>query len=301
MPTVPAPNIPPAVPMPNQFQSKKTTYIAAAIGFIAIAAVIYFLFIFQGREKSLAKQEGEGEQKQVTEIAIADRPFVTLTPTSDGAEIIISIENMGKFERIEYELTYLADNPQSLGTKITRGATGTDVNTSDAKYKKSVLLGTASRGVRSPDTGITDGKLVMHMFVGEEEFLSESDWTFEKIGSMASTTKSASANFEVEVPSLGKDYWLIIADTVGVPPNPQNFTVEEVILPIYGTFSIAPAFRGTGTVSIKVENQTATPTLFAYNHNEATYSQIESTFNSGTSTLVADISNFATFVVVSSE
>lgn len=280
--------------------SARNKYLIAAIAFVLIAIAVYFLFIFQKGDQGISKKPEPGEQKEVTEIDIADRPFVTITPTSDGAEIIISIENMGKFDAIEYELTYLADNPQSPGTKITRGATGTDVNTQDAKYKKSVLLGTASRGVRSPDTGITDGKLVMHMFIGEEEFLSETDWTLEKIGASA-TLKSQDGNFEIEIPSFGRDYWLIIANTLGVPPNPQDFTLEEVVLPVYGTFSIAPAFKGTGTVSIKVENQTTTPTLFAYNHNEATYSELESTFNSGTSTLVADIANFATFVVVSGE
>ena len=187
-------------------ENARTKYIVAAIAFVVIAIAIYFLFIFQKGPKDISKRSEEGEQKQIQEIAVTDRPFVALTPTSDGAEIIISIENMGKFDRLEYELTYLADNPQSLGTKITRGATGTDVNTKDAKYKKSILLGTASRGVRSPDTGITDGKLIMHMFVGEEEFLSETDWTFEKVGSSGGVTISdKSGNFEITVLALGKD------------------------------------------------------------------------------------------------
>ena len=277
----------------------RTKYIIAAVAFVIIAVAIYFLFIFQRGPKDISKKAEEGQQREITEITISDRPFVTLTPTSDGAEIIISIENMAKFDRIEYELTYLADNPQSAGVKITRGATGTDVNTKDTKYKKSVLLGTASRGVRSPDTGITDGKLVMHMFVGEDEFLSETDWTFEKIGKTAATIKSTNGNFEIEVPSFGRDYWVIIADTVSVPPNSQDFTVDEVVLPVYGTFSIAPVFKGTGTVTIKVENQVSVPRLYTYNHNDTTYSELESTYSSQSSTLTADISNFATFVVVS--
>lgn len=299
MPNSPAPNTSQSTnPRTSQFQSKKITYIVAAVGFLAIATAVYFLFIFQKGEEGISKKSEGGEQKEIYQIAIADRPFVTLTPTSDGAEIIISIENMGKFDAIEYELTYLADNPQSLGTKITRGATGTDINTRDAKYKKSVLLGTASRGVRSPDTGITDGQLVMHMFIGEEEFLSETDWTFEKIGSKAQTIKSKSGNFEIEVPSFGRDYWVIIADTVGLPPNPTEFTPEEIILPVYGTFSIAPTFAGTGTVSIRLETQNTTPTLYTYNHTDSTFTEVKSTFSPDTSTLNADISNFATFVVV---
>lgn len=279
--------------------SARTKYIIAAAAFVIITAAIYFLFIFQKGPDDISKRSEEGEQKEIAEISVADRPFVTLTPTSDGAEIIISIENMGKFDRVEYELTYLADNPQSLGTKITRGATGTDVNTRDAKYKKSVLLGTASRGVRSPDTGITDGQLIMHMFVGEEEFLSETDWTFEKIGTTTTTIGDKTGNFEIEIPAFGKDYWLIIADTVGVPANPTQFKAEDVILPVYGTFSIAPKFKGTGTITLKLEGQTTTPKLFAYNHSDGTFTEVDSTFTESTSTLNADISNFATFMVVS--
>ena len=93
---------------------------------------------------------------------------------------------------------------------------------------------------------------------------------------------------------------MIIADTVGVPPNPTEFTPEEIILPVYGTFSIAPTFKGTGTITIKVENQT-TPKLFAYNHTDSAFSDVESVWGADTSTLTADVSNFATFVVVSQE
>lgn len=278
--------------------SARTKYIIAAAAFVIITVAIYFLFIFQRGPKDVSKRSEEGEQKQIQEIAIAHRPFVTLTPTSDGAEIIISIENMDKFDHIEYELIYLADNPQSTGVKITRGATGTDVNTRDAKYKKSVLLGTASRGVRSPDTGITDGQLIMHMFVGEEEFLSETNWTFEKVGSIAGTTLSdKSGNFEITVPALGKDYYVIIADTIGVPPSPTEFKPEEVTLPVYGTFSIAPTFETNGTISLKIEGQKSAPVLIAYNHNDGTFTELESDYSN--SSLSADISNFATFVVVS--
>src|SRR3989344_8816673 len=156
--------------------AKRNIYLIAAVAFIAIVVAVYFLFIFQKGRKTVKPQEVSGEVKELSEIDLNKRPYVTLTPTSDGAEIIISIENMANFDRIEYELTYLADNPTETGQKIQRGATGTDINTKDQKYKKSILLGTASRGARSPDKGITDGKLTMHLFKGETEFQSETFW-----------------------------------------------------------------------------------------------------------------------------
>lgn len=277
----------------------RTKYIIAAVAFVIIAAIIYFLFIFQKGEKGISKRSDDGEQRQVEELTVTERPFVTLTPTADGAEIIISIENMASFDAIEYELTYLADNPQSSGVKITRGATGTDVNTKDVKYKKSILLGTASRGVRSPDTGITDGKLIMHMFKGEEEFLSETDWTFERVGASSVTIADKTGNFEITVPSFGKDYYIIVADTVGVPPNPKDFMVEDVTLPVYGTFSIAPEFPKDQEVSIKLADSASTSQLYSYNHTDGSWLQLDA--NSTADTISATVSNFATFVVVSSE
>ena len=100
--------------------SKKSTYIIAAVAFIILATAIYFLFIFQKGEAKIKPEEFAGEVKDVSELEVAKRPYVTLTPTGDGAEIIISVENMSFFDKIEYELTYQADNPQVPGEKIER-------------------------------------------------------------------------------------------------------------------------------------------------------------------------------------
>src|SRR3990167_2210742 len=144
-------------------KSKKTIYIIAAIAFVLIIAAIYLLFIRQRSADKIKTQESTDIVKSISEIDNTKRPYVTLTPTSDGAEIIISIEKMADFDKIEYELTYQADNPQSAGEKIERGATGSDINPKDEKYKKSILLGTGSKGVRSPDRNIEGGKLTLHL------------------------------------------------------------------------------------------------------------------------------------------
>lgn len=279
---------------------KRSTYIIAAVAFVFIAATIYFLFIFQKGPKQIKPQEVSGEVKQLSEIDVEKRPFVTLTPTSDGAEILISIENMVDFERIEYELTYLADNPQVAGEKIQRGSTGTDVNTKDPKYKKSILLGTASKGVRSPDTGITDGKLTMHMFKGETEYQSETSWNFEQTGLKSTTLEDASGNFQITPPTLGKNYFVIISDTIGVPTNGQ-FDIKEVVLPVYGTFSVAPVFSNSAPLRIKLTQDAENPQLYSYNHTDSKWVKLDSNYDSATKTISAQTNSFATYVVVSSK
>src|SRR4030042_5177611 len=95
--------------------NKRNKYIIAAIAFVILAIGIYFLFIFQKKPKEISAQKSQEELKTLDDIALAKRPFITLTPTSDGAEIIISIENMSEFDRIEDEITYLDDNPKICG------------------------------------------------------------------------------------------------------------------------------------------------------------------------------------------
>jgi|SRR3989344_7558332 len=278
--------------------SKRNTYIIAAVSLIVIIFATYFLFIFQKSEKEAKVTKAEDEITQVSELEVKARPFVTLTPTADGAEIVISIENMSNFDRIEYELTYLADNPQIAGQKLQRGATGTDVNPKDSKYKKSILLGTASKGVKTIDTGIESGQLVLHMIKGEKEYLSETEWNLAKIGIGTTTLKDSRGNFNLEIPSLGKEYWTILADTVGIPKN-DNIDPNKVVLPTWGTFSIAPAFSQAADLTIIAEAKE--PKLFAYNHNDNQVEEFDSEFDSSTNTLSAKVKNLATFIVSSKE
>ncbi len=277
-------------------KSKQAKYIIAAVSFLVISAAIYFLFIFSRGPSEIDSGERVSEIKQFTEIELAKRPYVTLTPTSDGAEIIISIENMSEFDSVEYELTYLADNPQISGEKIQRGSTGTDVDTKAEKYKKSMLLGTASKGTRSPDLGVSDGKLALHMFKGDIEYLSESNWDLYEIGAKATEIKDRDGKFTVALPVLGKDYWMILADTVGIPKT-DKFDITNASLPLYGTFSIAPKFAKAAKITITTDLQAAK--LFAYSNQESKWDEIKSTLQNGQ--ITATVDSFSTFVLVSSK
>lgn len=280
----------------------RSTYIIAGVFLVLVLLAIYFLFIFKKGPAKIKPLESESfDVKPITEIDVSKRPYITLTPTANGAEIIISIENMKEFERIEYELTYQADNPTAPGSKIERGAIGSDINTKDEKYKKSVLLGTASRGVSSPDVGITDGKLTMHMYKGELEYQSESAWDLEQIGSKAATLKSLDNSFQIEIPGLGKNYWVILADTVGVPPASGKFDVKNVSLPVYGVFSVAGDFTRSGQVSVKSQKDTGSAKLFAYSHQDGSLVDLNGKYDSSSKTASASTSKFATFVLVSAK
>lgn len=277
----------------------KNTYMVAGAALVIILAAIYFLFIFNKKPKEIQSQNVQSEVKKVDDVDIAKRPYVTLTPTTDGAEIIVSIENMGEFDKMEYELTYQADNPQIPGEKIERGSTGTDINTKDQKYKKSLLLGTASKGVRSPDKNVSDGKLTLHMFKGEIEYQSESAWTMIKAGAIAGPVSDASGKFKVNIPKLGKDYWMIVSDTVGIPPNYKDFKPADVVLPINGLFAIVPPFAKPVDFTITTDQSLKTPTVYFYDHTQSTWQKLESTYDDATKTVKSATSAVGSYLIVS--
>lgn len=281
--------------------AKRKKYLIAAGSLILIFVAIFFLFVYQAGPQKIKSQETANEVRQLSEIVLNMRPFVTLTPTSDGAEIIISIENMKNFDKIEYELTYQADNPQIAGEKIERGSTGTDVNTKDEKYKKSILLGTASRGVRNPDKGVTEGKLTLHLIKGNVEYLSETNWDFFQAGAKSGQISDRSSKFNITIPSLGKDYWIILADTVGLPAQNTDFKKENVVLPVFGSFSVAPKFTISAQVSIKVDGKVTDSQLYSYNQQDSNWQKLEANFDSSANTIAAKIDSFATFAAISSK
>lgn len=278
--------------------SKKSTYVIAAVSLILIATAVYFLFIFQKSPKKPTTTSSPDNVVSADQVDTAKKPFVTLTPTSNGAEIIITIQNMSDFDKIEYELTYQADNPQLSGQKIARGATGTDVNTKDPKYEKSILLGTASKGVRSPDKGIADGKLTLHLFKGQTEYRSETSWDLIEAGSTKTQIKDSLGKVAWSIPALGKDYWIIIADTVGVPPASGGFNVKDATMPIYGVFSIAPQFKTPATVTVSVNSDSQNPTLYSYNNKDQSWQKLDAKFDSLAKTVSASAANFSTLVIV---
>src|SRR3990167_4730931 len=86
--------------------ANKKKYIIAAISLVVILAAVYFLFIFTKGAKSIKPQDSSGEVKSLSDVEIGKRPFVTLTPASEGAQIKISIEKKSYWDSISFDFAY---------------------------------------------------------------------------------------------------------------------------------------------------------------------------------------------------
>ena len=99
---------------------------------------------------------------RLVELAVEDRPSISLTSRSDGHELTLKLTSISnKISKIEYELTYVAIDG---GLEIEKGASGI-IETKDfisGSAEKKILLGTESctSGCKYKyDSGITGGNL----------------------------------------------------------------------------------------------------------------------------------------------
>lgn len=121
--------------------------------FIILGGSFWFLRSRRAKEVTPAK-EPEGV---LIETSLAERPYITLTPTSDGHWLTIEVSRIQNADNLEYELLY---NTES-------GATQGSINTvklkGETSYSKKILLGSESSGHYKYDEGVTQGTLTVRL------------------------------------------------------------------------------------------------------------------------------------------
>jgi hypothetical protein len=164
---------------------------------------------------------------KLVEMAVADRPVVSLLSRNDGHELTIRIGSISKnITKIEYELTYDA---ATNGLEIEKGATGsiepTDLATGSAERK--ILLGTESctSGCKySYDNNVTGGNLNL-TFTTQNGQISTFDTPFILLSS-------------AEIKKTGKLAW-----------TDENYTYTPKSIPA-GTYFVALADYKNGSYMV---------------------------------------------------
>lgn len=119
------------------------------------------LFLSACGKKNTTTTTAPSPTPKLMELAVADRPQVSLTPRSDGHELTLKVSSISNISKIEYEILYFANDG---GLEIEKGASGIieskDISSGTAERK--ILLGTESctNGCKYKyDTGITGGNI----------------------------------------------------------------------------------------------------------------------------------------------
>lgn len=195
-----------------------------------VILVLVFVFI---KNRNSAPVE---DDNTVTEIAFVDRPFASLTPTSDGHYINLKIDKikLPKAVSLDYELLY------SLPDGRTQGVPGTVDLKGETVFERKLLLGSESSGKFRYDEGVTDGGLTVRLRDSKGKLLSKfsTKWHLQ---STDTELTSIDQNFTYILDKKPKGMFFVTMETFGL----MDSSVTSVTSGPYGVFSSDTLPAGT--------------------------------------------------------
>jgi len=179
----------------------------------AILLIILAWMFWPSKKTKTTTQTPTKKLEEINKIALADRPYVTLTPRADGKEVTMTIDRVAKATSVEYEMEYQAES-------LIQGVFGTiDFTQETAPVSKNLLFGSCSKGKCRYDEGISGGSLTLRFEGGKEPFALKSDFNlqqqFDREGVF--TSKDIKATLDVGKAGLPNNTFVIVAGTLGLP------------------------------------------------------------------------------------
>lgn len=172
------------------------------------------------------------------EVALADRPIASLTPSADGHWLKLTITKIEiKAETMDYELLY------QLPDGRTQGVPGTIDLAEEKEITRDLLLGSESSGRFRYDEGVSEGSLTLRFRDGKGKLLTKFTTKFH-LQSGDKELTSVGGGFSYTLAKAGKDFFVTM-ETFGVPGDP----IGEVTSGPFGVFSSATS-AVSGTVKL---------------------------------------------------
>jgi hypothetical protein len=172
---------------------------------LAILGGAFFIFARSKNNQPVAEQPVE--EGKYLETAFEDRPFVSLTPRTDGKELTLEIANIKNAETIDYELVYLAEGG------LSRGVIGSIKNPGETSEPKTLLLGSCSRNVCKYDEGVNGGTLTLKFRSPEGVRKFDSVFALQKGGDEL-TLDEGEFSLSGTIPTTT---YFVVMSTIGLP------------------------------------------------------------------------------------
>ncbi|PJE67261.1 hypothetical protein COU95_03470 [Candidatus Shapirobacteria bacterium CG10_big_fil_rev_8_21_14_0_10_40_9] len=251
---------------------------------IFIGALILFgaLFWFiRGRQAP----SGPGQPTPTpTPLALEERPYVTLTPRSDGHELKLEIENLKDVQTVEYELVYFAGD-------VSRGVIGSVDLKSENSLSRDLLLGTCSKNVCKYDEGVTEGTLTLRFrgVSGAQKYEVAFRLQTGKEAKVGLSSGDGNFTFQGSLPS---STFYLTQGTLGLPKKPSG----KVIGGPYGIFTLGSA-SAKGTVKLKITE--TSPEVKILGWDGSSWKEYSKGFETDGEVVSVEVDRLNTFVAVS--
>jgi len=235
--------------------------------FIIILIVILAVAGYFGYSKFFKKEEAEEERKVITKqrpavniIDLEKRPYVTLTPRSDGHEVTLTVVDLkGKESKVEYELEYQAGSLlQGAGGRI-------DFSEEAVPVSKNLLFGSCSKGKCKYDEDVSGGSLALY-FENGEDYGVKGDFTIEQMSEAEGVFRSRDVKTELDVGENGltDGVFVICVATMGLPSEVNGEVVEGPV----GFFSSGNESIDEGELLFKTNEEIDSPLILGWNGDE---------------------------------
>jgi len=208
-------------------------------GLIVILASL-FLFLKTRKDNKKDNTQNADEEINLVELSFDKRPFVSLTPKTDGHYLVLSIEklNIDGVSSIDYELLY------DTKTGVTQGVPGTFSLDGKSSVEADLLLGSESSGKFRYDDGVEKGSLTIWLRNDKGKLIAKEVLDF-KMFSNTAELQSIDNEFKYTFKKKMSGYFVIM-NTWGFPES-----VDVYIS--YGPYGIFSSLNNAlpGEVSIK--------------------------------------------------
>ena len=248
---------------------KSTAIIILGIVLVLMVSLV-LIFKNSSSKKTTLVEDNTQPDLPINVMALAERPFITLSPDPTGRSLNITIDNALESGSIEYEMIYNASGKQE-------GALGTIYLGSEKQpITKAILLGSKSGGGKvTYHEGVTGGSITLTY---DTTRLKES-WNYLHFDPADPTFSSTDGKFSVTLPktALKKDAVIVTMKTFGLPAEAlaKEGYPGKVIVGPYGYFT-QTSVKSLSSVELKLPaGQHENPTIYGWDGK--TWSKLKTT------------------------
>lgn len=258
-------------------------YLPVVLIVIVILLLVISGFWFWRTRQASQTETGLEPEGVLIETTLTERPFITLTPSSDGHWLTIDVTRIQNADSLEYELLY---NTEGGGTQ---GSINTVKLEGQTTYSKKILLGSESSGRFKYDEGVTQGTLTLRLRGGPGTRKFVTDFHLQQ---RETELTSIDGNFSIKGTFPATNYYVTMG-TIGLPGEYEG----EVIAGPYGAFSSGTETIKNGQVSLELPEGIEKATLYSWSGAEWLEEEGEIEKN----TLTTSIASLTTFILVGEE
>jgi len=254
------------------------------IGIVVFVLLLIVGFIWwRGKRAKEAELPAPTPEGVLLETTLEERPFVSLTPRTDGREFTLQISRIKNTKTIEYELVYLTQG-------LSRGVIGSIDLKGESTISRKLLLGTCSRGVCKYDEDVTEGTLTLRFRGPEGTKKLVADFHLQQGGKELS---SIDGNFKLEG-GLSTGTFYLTMTTVGLPGDFEG----EVIGGPYGVFTVGSKSIKSGKATLTLGEENPLAKLYAWTGRA--WEEVED-LEIEDQEISAEIDSLGVFIAVASE